>query len=684
MGDLAVLDNLVANTAYLKAQQMDHNELRKQRLSLFLPKPGKPSAIRAAVGKDYDSLCELQPIGRKLFRQFLLASNPQYVTAAEFLEELSDWGLAEAEARNRARQSILTKFCQADSRSFLSYLNGDAAERCKAVSDKDFEEVMMGKIREATRDFLKGKPFSEYQKSPFFDKFLQWKAYEKQKISDKYFYEFRTLGKGGFGEVCAVQVKHTGQMYACKKLDKKRLKKKSGERLALLEKQILEKVNSLFIVNLAYAYDNRTHLCLVMNLMNGGDLKFHIYDLGVRGIRMERVVYYTAQITTGILHLHSMDIVYRDMKPENVLLDSQGQCRLSDLGLAVELPKGKTICQKAGTTGYMAPEILRQEYYHTSVDWWALGCSIYEMVAARLPFKDFREKVQKDEVTRRTLEDECKFQHKSFDACTKDIISLFLKKKVEQRLGCKGDDPRNHTFFQNINFPRLEAGLVDAPWVPRSNVVYAKDADEFRDVSEIEGVTLDAKDEKFFKEFSTGAVSIPWQKEMINSGLFDDLNDAQRMGVVAHNYLETAYDRVPRGILWEVLREYGVLGPLLRAIRSPCGYVRILGIKSSSFKVGIGFRQGCALSPLLFVIFMDRISRRSQVLKSVQFGDIRVASQLFADDVILLASSGRDLRCALERFAAECDAVAMRVSTSKCEAAVLSWKKGGLSHPGEG
>lgn len=116
--------------------------------------------------------------------------------------------------------------------------------------------------------------------------------------------------------------------------------------MALLEKMILEKMNSPFIVSLAYAFETKTHLCLVMTLMNGGDLKYHIYNIGEKGIKMDRIIYYTAQITMGMLHLHAMNIVYRDMKPENVLLDSQGQCRLSDLGLAIELHPGKTTTQK--------------------------------------------------------------------------------------------------------------------------------------------------------------------------------------------------------------------------------------------------------------------------------------------------------------------------------------------------
>ncbi|XP_026801910.3 rhodopsin kinase grk7a [Pangasianodon hypophthalmus] len=530
MCDMSALDNLVANTAYLKAQGGDEKELRKRRQSLALPKPGNCVSVRTSVGQDFESLCELQPIGKKLFRNFL-SETPEYAVAAEFLDELNDWELAEGAAKDKACTNIINQFCKEGSKSFLSCLTGEALEKCKAVTEKDFEVVMTGKVKEAVREFLKGKPFMEYMLSPFFDKFLQWKQYEKQPITEKYFYEFRTLGKGGFGEVCAVQVKNTGQMYACKKLCKKRLKKKQGEKMALMEKKFLEKVNSPFIVSLAYAFETKSHLCLVMTLMNGGDLKYHIYNIGEKGIEMDRIIYYTAQITTGMLHLHAMDIVYRDMKPENVLLDSQGQCRLSDLGLAIELPPGKTTTQKAGTGAYMAPEVLTETPYRTEVDWWSLGVSIYEMVAGYTPFRGpdaKKEKVDKEEMKRRIINDEPVFEHKNFDPLTKDIILQFLKKKVDERLGCKGDDPRKHEWFKSINFARLEAGVIPPPWLPKPNVVYAKDTGDIAEFSDVKGIEFNDKDEKFFKEFSTGAISIPWQKEMIDTGLFDELNDPHR------------------------------------------------------------------------------------------------------------------------------------------------------------
>ncbi|KAK3507907.1 hypothetical protein QTP70_002569 [Hemibagrus guttatus] len=142
--------------------------------------------------------------------------------------------------------------------------------------------------------------------------------------------------------------------------------------------------------------------------------------------------------------------------------------------------------------------------------------------------------------------------------------------------------------------------------------------------------------------------------------------------------LEKAFDHVPHGILWEVLWEYEVRGPLLRAVR--CLYnrsrslVHIASCKSDLFPVHVGLRQGCPLSPVLFIVFMDRISRRSQGLEGVRFGDHRISSLIFADDVILLAPSSLDLQHALGRFAAECEA-AGRVSTPKSEAMVLDRKK---------
>ena len=217
---------------------------------------------------------------------------------------------------------------------------------------------------------------------------------ELRPVTAKTFRMYRVLGKGGFGEVCACQVRATGKMYACKKLEKKRIKKRNGESMVMTEKNILQKVNSRFIVNLVYAYETKEFLCLVLTIMNGGDLKFHIYNMGPEsGFDLIRSRFYAAEITQGLEHLHSLRIVYRDLKPENILLDDNGHVRISDLGLAIGIPENEQVRGRVGTVGYMSPEVIENEKYTFSPDWFSLGCLIYEMIEGKAPFRARKEKV---------------------------------------------------------------------------------------------------------------------------------------------------------------------------------------------------------------------------------------------------------------------------------------------------
>lgn len=191
-------------------------------------------------------------------------------------------------------------------------------------------------------------------------------------------------------------------MYACKKLEKKRIKKRKGESMVLIEKQILQKINSRFVVNLAYAYETKDALCLVLTIMNGGDLKFHIYNMGGDpGFELTRARFYAAEVVCGLEHLHQQGIVYRDCKPENILLDDHGHVRISDLGLAVEIPEGDMVRGRVGTVGYMAPEVIDNEKYAFSPDWFSFGCLLYEMIEGQAPFRARKEKVKREEVDRR-------------------------------------------------------------------------------------------------------------------------------------------------------------------------------------------------------------------------------------------------------------------------------------------
>ncbi|KAK3889974.1 hypothetical protein Pcinc_006052 [Petrolisthes cinctipes] len=537
------LENIVANTVYLKAREggSDSNKgkSKKWRRLLQFPHISQCLDLKSKIDVRYSYVVDQQPIGRLLFRQFCEVVKPVYHKYNVFLDDVERYQVEVDEKRQEVAQTIYNKYLKQTNSEWLivGILNEALTATCKENLDVSGKELFLGCGAEV-KLFLANEPFKEFEDSMYFhrylqwkwlERYLQWKWLESQPVTYKTFRMYRVLGKGGFGEVCACQVRATGKMYACKKLEKKRIKKRKGEAMVLIEKQILQKINSRFVVSLAYAYETKDSLCLVLTIMNGGDLKFHIYNMGVEpGFDHERAVFHAAEVLCGLGHLHTQGIVYRDCKPENILLDDHGHVRISDLGLAVQIPEGEMVRGRVGTVGYMAPEVIDNEKYTFSPDWFSFGCLIYEMIEGQAPFRARKEKVKREEVDRRVKEQPETYSHK-FSEEAKLICQQLLKKNGRERLGCTRSrqgaaEVKIQPFYKTINWKRLEAGMCEPPFVPDPHAVYAKDVLDIEQFSTVKGVNLDATDDSFYSKFNTGSVSIPWQQEMIETKCFEELN----------------------------------------------------------------------------------------------------------------------------------------------------------------
>ncbi|XP_077441795.1 G protein-coupled receptor kinase 5 isoform X1 [Vanacampus margaritifer] len=520
------IDSLVANRALVRAREGGRSKGRswKWQEMLRFPHISRCTNLAANIVRDFWDICVAQPFGRKLFDQFC-HSQDELRKYGELQQALDQFEMQQDKNRQAFGRNIIEKFFTIYTPHFVPEVSKHKRGCMWALDHEPCCDVFQG-CREDLHTFLSGEPFQQYQCSMYFDRFLQWKMLEKRPVTKNEFRQYRVLGKGGFGEVWACQVRATGMMYACKKLEKTHVKKRRGEEMALNEKEILESVDSRFVVNLAYAYETKHDLCLVLTMMSGGDLRFHIYNMGSNGLDAGRVRFYAAEVCCGLMHLHCKSIIYRDMKPENILLDEHGHIRISDLGLAIRVSKSGVVRGRVGTLGYMAPEVIGHEYYGASADWWGLGCLIYEMTAGKPLLRTKGEHPKKADMEERikTMQEE---YNERFGPQARDICSQLLVKDPNKRLGCQtsgGRDVQAHPFFQEINFRMLEAGLVEAPFKPDPRLVYCSDVQDIDEFAAVRGVTLNQDDNNFYAKFNTGSVPITWQNEVIETGCFSELN----------------------------------------------------------------------------------------------------------------------------------------------------------------
>jgi serine/threonine protein kinase len=205
---------------------------------------------------------------------------------------------------------------------------------------------------------------------------------------DDHFNQFRILGRGAFGTVTGVQHTRLLSVYAVKEISKRMVhaSEKGYHFMVMNERRMLKAVHSQFVLHLHASLHDREKLYLFTDICLGGDLSYHLKQQATRRFHYARARFYAAQIILGLEHMHAKSIVYRDLKPSNILLDSDGNAKISDLGLSLRLPKsGSVLRHVAGTAGYWAPEVVSKSGTFVTSDYWSLGVMLYEMLCGHRP-----------------------------------------------------------------------------------------------------------------------------------------------------------------------------------------------------------------------------------------------------------------------------------------------------------
>jgi serine/threonine protein kinase len=293
-------------------------------------------------------------------------------------------------------------------------------------------------------------------------------------------------------------------------------------------------MRSPFVLNLKYSFHNPENLYLLFDMCTGCDLKFHLRLAAREGkyFSVERARFYAAEVFLGLEHIHSFNIIYRDLKPNNILLDTEGHVKISDLGLAIKLRPNKVLKHLAGTAGYWAPEIVMKTGTYKVSDYWSFATFLYEMINGKRPRCKCQKKSlewcpfgQTPSMEQNALKDEgilkleVEYPASKFSPECKDLLEKLFVVDPKKRLGAGGShEIKEHPFFKDIDWEQLQSLAVTPPFIPDARTVHANSIGEVGEFPKrkFRKVKLTEEDEKNYENF-TYISEEGVQEELVNA-----------------------------------------------------------------------------------------------------------------------------------------------------------------------
>eukprot|EP00041_Stephanoeca_diplocostata_P023403 m.574780 g.574780 ORF g.574780 m.574780 type:complete len:780 (-) comp22283_c0_seq2:640-2979(-) len=393
------------------------------------------------------------------------------------------------------------------------YKNGPAAAAAGGAASPAKKDATPAAQPAERRTSSPQKPAS---KSPSKDKSKN-RASVIQPVSAADFIFTKVLGRGSFGKVLLAEKKGCDEVFAIKVLKKTVVMEDDDVAGTMTEKSVLSLSGGCpFLTRLHATFQTAAQLYFVMEFVNGGDLMYHIQNQRIFSVPQSQ--FYAAEILLGLWYLHGNGVIYRDLKLDNVMMDSTGHIKIADFGMCKEnmfgAAKTTTFC---GTPGYLAPEIINEQPYGASVDFWSLGVLCFEFLVGDSPF----EADDDEELFSQILTSKVQYPAK-LPPPARAFVDELLNRDPKTRLGCgpRGkDDIQKHAFFAGLNWDKLNKREIKPPFVP--DIKNPKKAECFDDEFTNEAAVLTPIDMKMvnaLEQTAFGGFSFVNQNGAFGSG----------------------------------------------------------------------------------------------------------------------------------------------------------------------